>query len=75
MTTTLKDLEEEGESNCCGAKVYLDICSDCGEHCEAVGYDCEICQDNGFIIKTEWTEVDGKDMDYERKIKCECQYD
>jgi len=29
---------EEGESNCCGAKVYADIgiCSDCGEHCDVV---------------------------------------
>lgn len=29
----LKDIEEEGLSDCCGATVYLDICSECGEHC------------------------------------------
>ena len=29
----LQDIEEEGVSDCCGAVVYLDICSECGEHC------------------------------------------
>ena len=34
MATTLKDFEMEGESNCCGAKIYQpDICASCGEHC------------------------------------------
>lgn len=26
----------EGESNCCGAKMYQDICSDCKEHCMSI---------------------------------------
>lgn len=30
------DLEEDGSSSCCGAKVYLGICHDCQEHCDLV---------------------------------------
>lgn len=41
-----------GESNCCGAKMYNDICSDCKEHCEAV---CEHCGDTGIV------EISGDD--------------
>jgi len=33
---TISDLVSEGTSNCCDALVILDICSICGEHCEAV---------------------------------------
>jgi hypothetical protein len=32
----LNDAQEEGSSNCCGAKVYGDICADCKEHCDIV---------------------------------------
>lgn len=28
------DLLEEGLSECCGAEIYLDICSKCKEHCD-----------------------------------------
>lgn len=30
---------EEGESNCCGAKVVGYICSDCKDHCDVVKND------------------------------------
>lgn len=36
MSTELRDMQEDGESSCCGAAVYIGICSDCKEHCEAV---------------------------------------
>jgi hypothetical protein len=76
MTTTLKDIQEEGESNCCGAKVYLDICSDCKEHCDVVKYDCDKCEDKGYYLKTEWTWDDEHgDMDYEVMVRCDCTYD
>lgn len=39
MPTSLMDMEEDGSSNCCGAKVYMGICADCKEHCEAVADD------------------------------------
>lgn len=41
----------EGESSCCGAKVYrdTDICADCGEHCETVNYACSVCKDKGYV--------------------------
>ena len=32
----LNDMVEDGFSNCCGAKVILDFCMDCKEHCEIV---------------------------------------
>ena len=35
--TELRDLELEGVSNCCSAKVYEGgWCADCKDHCEAV---------------------------------------
>lgn len=34
QTELLNDLLEDGGSNCCGAKVYGDICADCKEYCE-----------------------------------------
>ena len=37
----LNDVEEEGGSDCCGAKVYMDICSECSEHCGVDGEDDE----------------------------------
>lgn len=48
MSTTLKDLEN-GESICCGAKLYNDICSDCKEHsgsAEEVSDLAELQKDN-----------------------------
>ena len=39
MTTEIKDLLEDGFSNCCGANVYTDICMDCKEHCELITED------------------------------------
>ena len=33
---------------------------------------CEICQDKGFIEKTEWS---GTDDSYDVTIRCECAYD
>lgn len=41
MSTELRDMQEDGESSCCGAAVYIGICSDCKEHCEAVDDDEE----------------------------------
>lgn len=36
------DYEEDGLSDCCGAPIVMhDICSDCGEHCEAENWDEE----------------------------------
>jgi len=32
----LADITADGVSSCCSAKVYLDICADCKEHCEVV---------------------------------------
>lgn len=37
MSTSLMDMQEDGQSSCCGAKVYMGICADCKEHCDAVG--------------------------------------
>lgn len=40
MTTEIKDLYEDGESSCCGARVITpDICADCKEHCSVVKED------------------------------------
>ena len=36
---------------------------------------CELCQDKGFIEKTEWSDEDGRDMDYQVTKRCECSYD
>ena len=36
---------------------------------------CPLCNDTGYISKTEWTEIDGKDIDYEVIVKCECNQD
>lgn len=33
---------------------------------------CDICKDEGFIEKTEWS---GTDDSYDITIKCECQND
>lgn len=38
MSSDLKDMLE-GYSNCCGAKVYLGVCSDCQEHCSIMEED------------------------------------
>ena len=46
-----------------------DMCQGCDP------FDCEQCEDSGFITKIEWAEVDGRDMDYEKTIKCDCQDD
>lgn len=35
-TEFLSDIQSEGFSNCCGAKVYLDTCADCKEPCGIV---------------------------------------
>lgn len=51
MTTTLADLKEVGESDCCGASVYVGICSDCNEHC--VTMKCVDCDGDGFIEDCE----------------------
>jgi len=32
----------DGESECCGAPVYLDICSECGEHCDLMEDEDEV---------------------------------
>jgi len=48
MTTTLKDMQN-GNSKCCDAPIYLGICSDCKEHSEPKKYDCEDCQDTGYV--------------------------
>ncbi len=33
---------------------------------------CEICEDRGFIQKTEWS---GTDDSYDVEVKCQCQED
>jgi hypothetical protein len=33
---------------------------------------CDICKDEGFIEKTEWSDTDSS---YDVTIKCECAYD
>lgn len=39
-------------------------------------YNCEKCEDKGYIMKTEWVFDDEHgDIDYEIMIKCECQDD
>ncbi len=35
-------------------------------------FDCEICEDKGFIEKTEWS---GTDDSYDVEVKCQCQED
>jgi hypothetical protein len=75
MTTTLQDIQEEGESNCCGAKVYNDICSDCKEHCEVVKYFCDKCEDKGYYLKTEWYDDDETEFSYDVEVPCDCQDD
>lgn len=35
-------------------------------------YNCKICQDKGFIEKTEWTDTD---TSYEVIVRCECTYE
>lgn len=61
----IKDLEQDGVSNCCGAKVYLDICQDCKEHCEVVK---EGKEDSRQVrttadIKKEWIEPENEKFD------------
>ena len=74
MTTTLEDMKG-GESNCCGAQVYIDlgICSDCKEHCEVVKYFCDKCKDTGDI------EILGDGEHFEVGVidikRCNCQDD
>ena len=36
---------------------------------------CEWCKDAGIITRTEWTDLDGKDMDYEVETICSCRED
>ncbi len=61
MATTLKDLQTNGESNCCGAKVYNDTCADCKEHCEAVvrcsNNDCQEVGSETVILNGRSTQV------------------
>lgn len=33
---------------------------------------CKICEDKGYIVKTEWV---GDDESYDVEIKCVCQED
>ena len=41
---------------------------------EKEDYNCPICEDKGYILKTEWTtDEDDRDVDYERMVKCECR--
>ncbi len=47
MSTELMDMQEDGESSCCGAAVYMGMCADCKEHCDAVSDD----EDNHYDIK------------------------
>lgn len=35
-------------------------------------YYCDRCQDTGFYLKTEWTDEDGTDLDYEVIVRCGC---
>jgi hypothetical protein len=45
----------------------------CECHSEEVEkFDCSICEDKGFITKTEWS---GDDEDYEVTFPCECSQD
>ncbi len=59
----------------CGCDMVRDYkcCHDC-DWC-ADSFDCDQCEDSGFITKIEWAEIDGKDMDYEKTIECDCQDD
>lgn len=39
---------------------------------EETKYNCIICEDKGYIIKTEWVNDDD---DYEVMVRCECTYE
>ena len=36
---------------------------------------CEICKDKGYVTKTEWSDENGRDMDYEIEVRCICTED
>ncbi len=44
--TSLQDMQEDGASSCCGAKVYMGICADCKEHCDAIQDEQDDIQEN-----------------------------
>lgn len=47
----------DGISNCCGANVLMpDLCSDCGEHCEAI-FPCRDCEEE--LSQKTWSDLDG----------------
>ena len=39
---------------------------------ESKMFGCEVCEDKGFIEKTEWS---GTDDSYDITIRCNCSYD
>lgn len=36
---------------------------------------CSYCNDTGIITRTEWSDEDGRDMDYEVTKRCSCTED
>jgi hypothetical protein len=52
-----RDAYEEGLSNCCGAPIMMgDICSDCGEHCEAK-HDDSLTAHDRMYNSDEWVRA------------------
>lgn len=43
-----------------------DMCQDCDL------FNCDQCEDSGFITKTEWSDTD---TSYEVMKRCECSYE
>ena len=40
------------------------------EKSEEKKFDCEVCEDKGYVEKTEWS---GTDNSYDVEVKCSCQ--
>jgi len=66
METKLSECEHRCISNCRRTGCNNNGCTCGGE------WHCEFCKGKGFVEKTEWAEVDGKDMSYDVAKKCEC---
>jgi hypothetical protein len=62
---------KEGESDCCGAGVYIDImiCSECNDHCDLAeklcGYcgDVEVDEDEQFCCNDCWNGYKSETFD------------
>lgn len=45
-------------------------CSECYKEDVFVKYNCYVCEDKGYILKTNWANTDDS---YDVEIKCSCR--